>query len=155
MIKAYLTNENEWDLNLGCLAYAYRSTANTSTKLKPNLLCIRRKIQLPADLIYGTQNSYKEPPVCTTCRGHKKENAAHDVGDISSSAKRNKAIYESKQVLHHYSVGNLVWYLLEIRSVGVTPKLQKKYDGPFLRKEVRAAINFVFQVNEQGQGKQD
>ena len=36
MIKAYLKDaQTDWDLNLGCIAAAYRSTLNQSNQLTP------------------------------------------------------------------------------------------------------------------------
>ena len=46
MIKAYLCeDQNDWDLNLGCLASAYRPTPNESTGLTPNLLAMGREVR--------------------------------------------------------------------------------------------------------------
>ena len=59
MIKAYLCGEQKnWDLQLGCLAGAYRSTPNKSTKLTPNLMTIGREVRLPAELIFGSTEAY-------------------------------------------------------------------------------------------------
>ena len=56
MIKSYLQGKQEnWDLNLGCLAAAYRSTPQMSTGLTPNLLMLGREVRLPAELMYGSQ----------------------------------------------------------------------------------------------------
>ncbi|CAC5374787.1 unnamed protein product [Mytilus coruscus] len=55
MIKSYLCGEQtDWDLNLGCLAGAYRSTPNESTGLTPNLLMLGREIRLPLEVTLGT-----------------------------------------------------------------------------------------------------
>ncbi len=54
MIKSYLRGEQEnWDLNLGCLAAAYRATPHESNGLTPNLLMLGREVRLPAELVYG------------------------------------------------------------------------------------------------------
>ena len=55
MIRAYLTGEqNEWDLNLGCLAAAYRATPNESSKMTPNLLMLGKEVRLPAEIAFGS-----------------------------------------------------------------------------------------------------
>ena len=52
MVKSYLKGEQEnWDLNLGCLAAAYRATPQESTGLTPNLLLLGREVRLPAELM--------------------------------------------------------------------------------------------------------
>ncbi|CAC5370409.1 unnamed protein product [Mytilus coruscus] len=41
MIRAYLKGEQtDWDINLGCLAAAYRATPHESTGLTPNVLML-------------------------------------------------------------------------------------------------------------------
>ena len=46
MIKKYLKGEQEnWDLNLGCLASAYRATPQEATGLTPNLLMLGREVR--------------------------------------------------------------------------------------------------------------
>ena len=47
MIKAYLKNEQtDWDLHLGCLAAAYRSTPHESSQMTHNLLMLGREVRL-------------------------------------------------------------------------------------------------------------
>ena len=59
MIKAYLKDEQtDWDLNLGCLAGAYRASQNESTQLTPNLLFLGREVRIPTELLMGSA------PVC-------------------------------------------------------------------------------------------
>ena len=141
MIRAYLTGEqNNWDLNLGCLAAAYRATPNESTKLTPNLLMLGKEVRLPAEIAFGsstvsneTVSSYGEyveklksrmQSAHKLCRKHLKENA-----------KRQTDIYDQKQVLHKYEKGDLVWFLQPVRKETVCPKLQMPYSGPFMIKE--------------------
>ena len=59
MIKAYLRGQQtNWDLNLGCLASAYRSTVHASTGMTPNLLMLGREVRIPAELAYGSTTKY-------------------------------------------------------------------------------------------------
>jgi hypothetical protein len=52
MIKSYLRGEQtNWDVNLGCLAGAYRATPNESTGLTPNLLLFGREIRMPYEIV--------------------------------------------------------------------------------------------------------
>ena len=70
-----------------------------------------------------------------------------------SSSKRSKDIYDAKLSFRQYNVGDIVWCLQEVRKVGVTPKLEKAYSGPFLVKEKRSDLNFVLQIDEDGREK--
>ena len=64
MIKSYLKKEGNWDLNLGCLGAAYRSSIHESTHFTPNMMMFGREISLPVNLMFGDlpeeQNSYVE-----------------------------------------------------------------------------------------------
>ena len=54
MIRAYLKGEqNDWDLHLGCLTSAYRSSENESTGLTPNMLMLGREVRTPLELLFG------------------------------------------------------------------------------------------------------
>lgn len=53
-IRVYLVGEqDEWDNNLGCIAGAYLSTPNESTRLTLNLLALGGEVRLLAVLIFG------------------------------------------------------------------------------------------------------
>ena len=54
-------------------------------------------------------------------------------------------------VFHKYELGDNVWCLHETRRVGVSSKLERAFDGPFLITEKRSPINFVIQLNKNGQ----
>ena len=136
MIKAYLQGEQtDWDLNLGCLASAYRASPSESTHLTPNLLFLGREVRLPAELMYGGQStasneyhSYGEYVEHLKVRMQH----AHEVArkHLHTSAKRQAAIYDSKLSVYHYKVGDLVWVALEGCRPGLSPKLQASFRGP-------------------------
>jgi hypothetical protein len=55
MINSFLRGEQiNWDMNLGCLAGAYRASPHESTGLTPNLLMLGREIILPYEGHYGS-----------------------------------------------------------------------------------------------------
>ena len=61
MIRAYLTDsQTDWDLNLGCLAAAYRATPNESTKMTPDLLMLGKEVRLPAEIAFGSSTTRGE-----------------------------------------------------------------------------------------------
>ena len=160
MIRAFLSGEQEdWDLHLGCLAGAYRSTPNETTHLSPNLLSLGREIRLPADLIYGYSASNDAQEVPSYCDHVKvlreKMLEAHDVARryTNSNAKRSKEVYDTNVVSHNYTKGDLVWCLQEKRKVGVTPKFEKRYEGPYLVTQKMSEINFVIQLDNDGNSK--
>ncbi|CAG2200883.1 unnamed protein product [Mytilus edulis] len=160
MIKAYLRGQQEnWDLNLGCLASAYRSTVHASTGMTPNLLMLGREVRIPAELAYGSTTKYI--PQDITSYGeyvdYLKEHMqiAHDVArkHLGSEARRHKEIYDSKISVYKYEQGDLVWYLNENRIKGVAPKSEKTYSGPYIIKRKMSELNFVLQLARDGTEK--
>ena len=160
MIKAYLGGEQgDWDLHLGCLAGAYRATPHESTSLTPNLLTMGREVRLPAELIFGSSTTMDGVEI--TSYGdyvdmlRSRMQHAHEIArkHIGSAVKRNKQIYDSKVSLNKYEVGDLAWCLMETRKVGVAPKLEKAYDGPFLVTRKISETNFKIQLDSQGKEK--
>lgn len=156
MIKSYLQGEQEnWDLNLGCLAAAYRSTPQESTGLTPNLLMLGREVRLPAELMYGSQcNENWETQSYGQYVEHlrNKMQHAHEVArkHLASSAKRQAEIYDSKLSVYKYNVGDLVWVTLEACRPGTSPKLQASYRGPCLITQKYNDLNFKVQLSSSG-----
>ena len=159
MIKAYLRGEQkDWDLYLGCLAGAYRATPNESTKLTPNLLMMGREVRLPAELVFGSLGTYHDQEV--TSYGdfvdslRERMQHAHDVArkHLDSAAKRSREIYDNRVLQNKYSVGDAVWSLLEARKLGINPKLEPTYEGPFLVKKNYANVDLLLQMD--GSGKE-
>ena len=157
MIKAYLCGEQkDWDLHLGCLAGAYRATPNESTKMTPHLLTIGREVRLPAELVFGSTISSNGEKITSygdyvdTLRT--KIQHAHEIArnHMSASAKRSKDLYDSKVAFNKFNQGDIVWCLMETRKVGVSPKLEHVYEGPFLIKRKLSEIDFVLQLDRTG-----
>jgi transposase InsO family protein len=160
MIKAYLCGQQEqWDRNLGCLAGAYRATPNESTGLTPNLLTIGREVRLPSEVLYGSAVEAKNQNVTSYCEYvdtlKTQMQRAHYVArkHLGVAAKRHKAVYDAKISIYKYQVGDIVWCLNESRRVGVMPKLERTYEGPFMIKRKITEVNFTLQVDKAGTEK--
>jgi hypothetical protein len=62
-------------------------------------------------------------------------------------------VYDTWVVLNNYSKGDLVWLLHENKKVGVCPKLEKRYEGPFVIKQKVSTLNFEIQMDRDGYSK--
>ena len=61
MIKSYIKGkQTDWDKNLGCLALAYRSTPQESTKFTPNMVMMGKEVKLPLEVIYANPENSEE-----------------------------------------------------------------------------------------------
>lgn len=159
MIRAYLTGEqNEWDLNLGCLAAAYRATPNETTKMTPNLLMLGKQVRLPAEVAFGSSTVSNEKVFSYGEYVEKLKSSmqrAHELCRkyLKDSAKRQTEIYDHRQLLHKYNKGDLVWFLQAKRKETVCPKLQMPYAGPFLVTERLNNQNYLLQFSKEGNSK--
>ena len=161
MIKSFLKGEQtNWDLNLGCLAGAYRATPNESTGLTPNLLLLGREIRFPIELTNGgtplgsheeNNRNWGEHALMIRDRLQKAHRVARK--HLSSNAKRRKDYYDLKSNLISYEIFDKVWLLNESRKEGVSPKLQPLYSGPCLVTQKLNDINYEIQLNAQGNRK--
>jgi len=157
MIKAYLQGEQtNWDLNLGCLAGAYRACPNESTGLTPNLMMLGREIKLPYEMTReGKQLTDNDKPLewgTHTLKIRDRMQKAHEIArkKLEVSAQRRKAYYDIKANLQSYKTFDKVWFLDETRKEGISPKLQPLYSGPYLVLQKINDLNYKIQLNGQG-----
>ena len=137
MIRCYLKGQQtNWDLNLGCLAAAYRATKHEATKFTPNYLMLGREVRLPYDITLTTKGSPRIEQTMThyvfDLRG--KMQKAYDLTrkNLQRSVTRQRDNYDGKSNFSSYQPGDLVWYLNETRKIGSCPKLQPAFYGPYL-----------------------
>ena len=160
MIKAYLRGEQEnWDLNLGCLASAYRSTVHESTGVTPNLIMLGREVRIPAEIAYGRTTHYDQSQVTSYgeyveyLKSHMQK--AHEVArkHTKASTKRHKEIYDTKISVNKYENGDFIWLLNEDRTKGIAQKLEPTYKGPYIVTKKMSELNFVIQLDNKGNEK--
>ena len=134
MIKAYLKGEQEdWDLNLGCLAAAFRATPSASSGFTPNMLMLGREVRIPAELRSGHVGDSEALSIKSYGEYvnwlRERLQTAHDIAreHLGNAAKRHKYAYDTKLEHLRYEQGECVWYLHEKRVIGISPKLQPRY----------------------------
>ena len=154
MIRAYLTDcQTDWDLNLGCLAAAYRATPNDTTKLTPNLIMLGREVRLPAEIVFGSTTHSADT---VTSYGQYVQNIkqkmqkAHEIcrENLHKCAIRQKCRSDSDKQFHTYKTGDIVWYLNIRRKEAICTKLQTPYTGPFLIQKKLSEHNYVIQLSK-------
>ena len=157
MIKAYLCGQQEnWDLNLGCLAAAYRACPNKTTRLSPNLLMLGRELRIPSELMYGGQcnNSDQEIKSYGDYIEYLKQRIrhAHEIArkNLTSGARRQSEIYDAKLAVYTYKLGDVVWAEKTSIRPGLSPKLQPLYHGPCLIVEKYNDLVYRVQLSKWG-----
>ena len=115
---------------------AYRSSVHESTKHTPNLMMHGREAQLPIDLLYGPSpdeaervepHGYVDRVQQSLWKIHQK---ARDKMAVAST--RQKTQYDLHIFKNKYTVGTPVWLNVKIRKKGLSPKLQDRWEGPYL-----------------------
>ena len=159
MIRSYLQGQQrEWDLNLGCLAGAYRMTPHESTTFTPNMLMLGREVRIPLEIIVGNpinqQDSTKTHGEYVT-QLRDRLFKAHEVTrkHLENTATRQKHRYDAKCNINKFQLGDLVWLLNEIREVNVCPKLQPVYIGPYVVSKVLSIFDYEILLGPSGKSK--
>ena len=156
MIKTYIKDEqSDWDLNLGCLASAYRSSVHDVTGFTPNFLMFGREIRMPAELVYSSVSGTGKDvdnygSYVDSLRNRMQK--AHEVArkHLQTAAKRQKLSYDVKTNLVSYKPGDAVWLLSEGRKCGVCPKLQPSYEGPYVVTQKLNSLDYAIQKEYKG-----
>lgn len=115
---------------------AYRSSVHDSTYTTPSMMTFGREIRLPIDLIFGhpeREDSEQAYGSQYASQLSEKINEVHEfprsrLRIASNAIKRN---YDIQANLFEFNVGDPVWFFDPTRKVGLNPKLQRPWKGPF------------------------
>ena len=160
MIRAYIKGQQRnGDLNLGCLAGAYRATPNESTTLTPNMMMLGREVRLPHEVVYDGSVPNKFENV--SCYGEfvmglqTRLQKSHEVAraHLHKAAETRKGRYDAKVNFNNFRVGDLVWMINETREIGVCPKLQPTFVGPYIVIDTYGDVNFKIQLDNKGKSR--
>ena len=111
--------------------------------------------RLPVDIVLGSPDDDEERSTSydeyVEEQKNKFQGAYQTVrGNIGIAASRRKERYDAGVKIIPLSVGQWVWYYYPRRRVGLSPKLQKWYSGPFLITRFIDSHNVVIQRSKQG-----
>ncbi len=154
MIRSYIKDQRDWDLNLGCLAGAYRATVHESTGFSPNMLMLGRDVYMPGDIINPC--NHDDPTYVEYVEKLRDRlQTSHELARQKLKQKTciRKDHYDGKQPFHVYQTGDLIWYLAEDRYEGLCPKLQPLYKGPYLMLHQYNNLTYLIQTNAKGSQK--
>ncbi|XP_063955630.1 uncharacterized protein LOC135154210 [Lytechinus pictus] len=125
--------QKDWDEQLPFAMLAYRSSIQESTGESPAMMMLGHEISLPVDLLIPSDQPEEEnADYAEQLRSH-----IHDVHHRArnklklSGAKQSKT-YDRNTQLNVYNVGDWVWLSGVQRKKGICPKLEYKWEGPYL-----------------------
>ena len=148
--KVVSTDQKDSDECLPLTMLAYRSSVHESTKYTPNVMMHGREAQLPVDIIYGPSpnetpipdpNNYVEELQQRLWLIHKR---ARENMTAASSAQKKK--YDVNIYKTQYKIGTPVWLNIAVKMKGRSPKLQNRWEGPYLIVAVLSDLLYTIQA---------
>ena len=141
MLSMYVCDDQaDWDMHIPYVMMSYRASEQETTGISPNRMMFGREINLPLDLLvtqtvpetrkYGTPEAYASE-ICG--RMHRAFEMARN--NIQGEQKRQKRLYDAKLRGKPYKVGDQVWLYCPRKTVGLSPKLQSFWKGPYVVKK--------------------
>ncbi|VDI21989.1 Hypothetical predicted protein [Mytilus galloprovincialis] len=153
--KYVSSNQKDWDEQLPWAFMAYRSSVHESTKFSPCKMMLGREIELPTDLIYGPHPQHEDFIDETQVVNEHMIQITQNMWKVHEKARQNmvnasenqKKQYDIKSYQHSYQKGNVVWLYTPTRVKNISPKLQRKWDGPYFIVTVLSDVTYKIQKN--------
>ncbi|XP_077864415.1 uncharacterized protein LOC144349946 [Saccoglossus kowalevskii] len=113
---------------------AYRSSVHSSTGETPNLLMLGREVFLPVDLMFESNNpdARAQTDYVTDLKSKLQKAYAWAREQVAISARVQKKHYDRHLDKQGFQAGEFVWLKEERRRIGLSPKLQLNFEGPYL-----------------------
>ena len=145
LIRCFLkSNQKSWDEHLQQLTGAIRSTINRHTGFTLNMMMLGREVMLPVDLKFGSIGREETTSAEYVTKLQQILHQVHTLArkSLQSSQGRQKRDHDLKLKLTMYEVGDLVYVLDSARKIGISPKLQPVWKGPYVISKVHSPILF-------------
>ncbi len=125
-------NQRDWDRHVPMLLMAYRSAEHDSTKCSPARLMIGRDLRLPIDLLYSRPEEEQHTSQYAEALQERMERVnAFARAHLRMSSNKMKRYYDARITETRYERGEPVWLHNPQRRKGVSPKLQRSWEGPY------------------------
>ena len=137
MLSAFVSeHQKDWDEYVPLVMMAYRSSVHESTGISASKMTFGHEIRLPIDMVFGQPERENSEEVygsqyanqLSERIGEIHEFARNRLQIASDAIKRN---YDIKSNLYEFQVGDAVWLYDPVRRVGLNPKLQRPWKGPY------------------------
>ena len=129
-------DQSDWDVHLPYAMMAYRASEQDTTGVSPNRMMFGREVSLPLDLLISDTNPNMVPqePETYATELYERLQKAFSVArqKIVGEQKRQKRLYDAKVKGKPYAVGDRVWLYHFVRKIGLNPKLQSHWKGPYV-----------------------
>ena len=128
-------NQKDWDEHIPFLLMAYLSASHDTTSCSPARMMLGRELKMPIDLMFGRPED--EPPQTATDYASTLQEQLERVhefarGHMQLMSNRMKQRYDSLLEYQPLEAGEAVWLHNPQRKKGLTPKLQRPWQGPYI-----------------------
>ena len=113
---------------------AYRATPQSSTGVSPNMMMLGRQVNLPLDIMYEKLHDHSDNQEVEYITSLEERMAkAHDYARTQLGKNDNRQkYYDIKSSGKTFERGDFVWLFCPGKKVGISPKLQRFWTGPYL-----------------------
>ncbi|XP_033103186.1 uncharacterized protein LOC117105992 [Anneissia japonica] len=140
-------NQRDWDEHVPCATFAYRCTPQESTGETPNMMVLGREVALPLDLMLPTTGATDiEVKTDYVEQRRTRIRAAQRARQVLKlSARRQKRTYDQKASRQELTEGQFVWLYNSAKTIGKSPKLQCRWQGPYAVVKKLSEVTFSIQ----------
>ena len=142
----------DWDEKLQLALFAYRSTPHTSTGESPNMLILGREANMPIDILMERPLPDEHDNLHTDYARELRNNLvmAYERArkHLKQSAIRQKSHFDKKANGTKIKTGQFVWLSKKVTKRGMSPKLDTRWEGPYL--VVKQLSDVVFRIQRSG-----
>ena len=150
-------NQKDWDEWLPYVMMAYRSSVHETTSHTPCLMMFGREMNLPIDIMFP-------PPPHETRDANpseyvqKLQSSLETVFDVArdkteTSVNRQKMNYDIHSNYKVFNSGDKVWLFTPTRKKGLSPKLQRFWDGPYIVKDKLSDVTYRIKKSQRSKPK--
>ena len=129
-------NQTDWDQHIPLFLMAYRTAVHESTKVTPSKMMLGREMRVPIDLWSGKPEEEIGHRTSTQYAQDLEEKLerVHVIAreNLEKSSAAMKRRYDSKVCGFRFDEGAGVWLHCTMRKKGKSPKIMKRWDGPYV-----------------------
>ena len=129
-------NQTDWDQHIPLFLMAYRTAVHVSTKVTPSKMMLGREMRVPIDLWSGKPEEEIGHRTSTQYAQDLEEKLerVHVIArkNLEKSSAAMKRRYDSKVCGSRFDEGVGVWLHCTMRKKGKSPKIMKRWDGPYV-----------------------
>ena len=141
MLSKYINaKQNDWDVYLNYLIFAYNSSVQESTKLSPFNLMFGREGSFPGDIQMDPLGLEDPQDFGDVCFARMREMKEYVNENLEKARERQKDLYDKRHKDIIFEIGQEVSILRPAVKPGLKRKLALRWEGPFI---VRKRIGFV------------